>query len=159
MEQFFATMISFMFYFVIYFIFFIAALIVAAIIGGVPVLMKNDTTGHAKYIRPRVSFTYLFFGFWVPLFRGHWKSFGITLVLEILTAGFGRIIYAFFINKSYIKFLENKGYQQIVVTYNVESTVINSDGTTTTTTTTSETFEGNVEEVTINLSKDEDIVG
>ncbi len=158
MEQFFATILSMMMYFVIYFIFFIAALIVAAIIGGVPVLMKNDTTGHAKYVRPRVSFTYLFFGFWVPLFRGHWVSFLITLVLEIFTVGFGRIIYAFFINKSYIKHLESKGYQQIVVTYNVQSTVINENGSTTTTTT-SQMSDGAVEEVKINLSKDEDIVG
>ncbi len=156
MEQFLATMLSFVVYFVVYFVLFVATLIVAAIIGGVPVLMKNDATGHAKYIRPRVSFTYLFFGFWVPLFRGHWSSFGITLALDIFTAGFGRLIYCFFINKSYIKHLENKGYQQIVVTYNVQSTVVNSDGTTTTTTT--QTTEGGVEEVVVNLSKDEDIV-
>ncbi len=159
MDQFIATILSMTIYFVLYFIFFIAALIVAAIIGGVPVLMKNDTTGQAKYIRPRVSFTYLFFGSWVPLFRGHWKSFGISLLIEILTAGMGRVIYAFFINKSYVKYLEEKGYSQIVVTYNVQSTVVNSDGTTTTTTTTSENAEASVVEVKSTTVDESEIVG
>ncbi len=151
-----STMIGMVFYFIIYLVFLVATLIVATIIGGVPVLMKNDTTGHAKYLRPRVSFTYIFFGCWVPLFRGHWSSFGITLLLDIVTAGYGRLIYAFFINKSYIKFLEAKGYEQVVVTYNVQSTVVNSDGTTTTTT--SETVESTVVEVNT-TNEDENIVG
>ncbi len=150
-----AFLLSWILYLIVYLVFFVATLIVATIIGGVPVLMKNDATGHAKYLRPRVSFTYIFFGFWVPLFRGHWSSFGLTLLIDIVTVGWGRLIYAFFINKTYIKFLEARGYEQIVVTYNVQSTVMNADGSTTTTT---NTTDGSVVQVKTSTNND-DIVG
>ncbi len=157
--EFVGLLFNFVMYFVVYCIAFVATLIVGAIIGGVPVLMKNDTTGHAKYVRPRISFTYLFFGSFVPLFRAHWSSFGICLILDIVSFGFGKLIYAFFINKTYINHLENKGYEKIVVTYNVQSTVVNSTtGETTTENTTYQNEEGKVNIIKPTEVHEEDIV-
>ncbi len=105
--------INFFVFFVIYFIIFVLVLIFALVIGGAPIALQNKSTGHTKVLRPRFSFTYYFFGAWTPLFRGHWISFAIALVIDIFTIGIGRLVYAFFINKYYIEFLKEKGYEVI----------------------------------------------
>ncbi len=105
--------INFFVFFVIYFIIFVLVLIFALVLGGAPIALQNKSTGHTKVLRPRFSFTYYFFGAWTPLFRGHWISFAIALVIDIFTIGIGRLVYAFFINKYYIQYLKEKGYEVI----------------------------------------------
>lgn len=54
------------------------------------------------------SWTTLFFGFLVPLFRGDWLWLIIMLILGIFTYGIANIILAFLYNKFYTnKLLEN----------------------------------------------------
>ncbi|MFV0519278.1 MAG: hypothetical protein ACK5LY_03285 [Lachnospirales bacterium] len=108
-----AIMAQFFIFFIFYFVVFILVLIFALVIGGAPIALQNKATGHTKVLRPRFSFTYYFFGFWTPLIRGHWVSFFIALVIDIFTFAIGRLIYAFFINKAYIKHLQENGYEVI----------------------------------------------
>ncbi|MFV0441411.1 MAG: hypothetical protein ACK5LV_09005 [Lachnospirales bacterium] len=108
-----AFMAEFFIFFIIYFIFYIFVCIFALFIGGVPRIYQNKSTGHSKVLRPRFSFTYYFFGFWTPLIRKHWISFAIAFVIDFFTVGIGRIIYAFIINKTYINFLLENGYELV----------------------------------------------
>ena len=57
------------------------------------------------------SWTVLFFGFLVPLFRGDWKSMFLLLLLQVLSCNIAGIISAFMYNKIYTrKLLEEEGY-------------------------------------------------
>lgn len=49
------------------------------------------------------SWTVLFFGFLVPLFRGDWKWTAIMLACSLLTVGLANIIFAFTYNKAYTR--------------------------------------------------------
>lgn len=54
------------------------------------------------------SWTTLFFGFFVPLFRGDWLWLLIMLTLGIITSGISNIVLAFLYNDFYTtKLLEN----------------------------------------------------
>lgn len=47
--------------------------------------LKSDKTGVIKQVKAGASWTALFFGAWVPIFRGDWKFailFGIIQLLE-----------------------------------------------------------------------------
>lgn len=108
-----AFLAEFFIFFVYYFVLYVFILIFALVIGGIPIALHNKTTNHTKVLRPRFSFTYYFFGFFTPLVRRHWSSFAIALVLDVFTLTIGRLIYAFFINKTYIKHLKENGYEVI----------------------------------------------
>jgi hypothetical protein len=77
------------------------------------ILMKNDQTGVVKQGFYGFSWTYLFFGFWVPLFRGNIGMFGLHFLLAIVsvyTLWIPQIIMAFFFNKFYTIDLIERGY-------------------------------------------------
>ena len=77
------------------------------------VLMKNSKTGILKEGFYGFSWTYLFFGFWVPLCRGNMSMFGLHFLLalvSIYTLGIPQIIMAFFFNKLYTIDLIERGY-------------------------------------------------
>ncbi len=57
------------------------------------------------------SWTYLFFGWWVPLFRGEVGIALIHAVLWIFTFGTWQIIMAFLYNKQYMIRMLEKGYE------------------------------------------------
>ena len=62
------------------------------------------------------SWTTLFFGFFVPLFRRDFKMFAIMALICIISYKFSifnwcMLIFPFFYNKMYIKDLLNKGYE------------------------------------------------
>lgn len=61
------------------------------------------------------SWSMFMFGFFVPLFRNKGRvGFAIgLLILQIVTAGWGALIWAFFYNKQYIKNLLTEGYEPI----------------------------------------------
>lgn len=78
------------------------------------VLMKHPKTGVRKQGFFGFSWTYLFFGALVPLFRGHFPLAGIHLVVGIVSAfmlGIPQIILAFFFNKFYTLRLIEDGYE------------------------------------------------
>ncbi len=82
------------------------------------VRMNNKETGDLKRCKVGVSWTSLFFGWIVPLFRGDWVWFATMLLTTLVfgslssgVAGFMVNIVMFIIyNKYYIQGLGKKGY-------------------------------------------------
>jgi hypothetical protein len=72
--------------------------------------LNHVTTGEVKTVPTGFSWTTLFFGFFVPLFRGDILWAAIMLIVGIVTAGISVIIFPFFYNKVYIDSLLKKGY-------------------------------------------------
>jgi hypothetical protein len=77
--------------------------------------MRNPNTGIVKQGYYGFSWTYLFFGFWVPLFRGHYQMamihfaiwlFGVITLMWLPI----QILMAFFFNKFYTLRLIEDGY-------------------------------------------------
>jgi hypothetical protein len=74
-------------------------------------LLKHPNSGLVKEVPTSFSWTTLFFGGFVPLFRG-WYGYGIVCMLvSIFSMGLSNLVYPFFINKHYIQFLLEKGYK------------------------------------------------
>ena len=77
------------------------------------VQMKHPVTGIRKQGYFGFSWTYMFFGFFVPLLRGHYPMAGIHFVISLisfLTIWLPTIILAFFFNKFYTIRLLEDGY-------------------------------------------------
>ena len=72
--------------------------------------MKNEI-GKVKIVKEGFSWTMLFFGIFVPLYRGDWKWFLIILIANIFTYGWASVVFAFIYNKIYINDLLEKGYK------------------------------------------------
>ena len=72
---------------------------------------ENKKTNQFKLAPVGYSWTNLFFGFFVPLFRGDWKWAIIFLIVGIVTWGFGSIITSFFFNKLYASDLMKAGFK------------------------------------------------
>lgn len=77
------------------------------------ITLKNKNNGLTKTVPIGFSWTLLFFGIFVPLFRGDIKWFIITLILAIVTFGIGWLFIPFFYNKKYIIDLIEKGYEPV----------------------------------------------
>jgi len=75
------------------------------------VLLKNTNSGMLKVGRYGFSWTYLFFGWWVPLFRGEIGISLLHLIATICTLGIWQIIFAFMYNKQHITRLLESGYK------------------------------------------------
>lgn len=71
--------------------------------------MKSPV-GIIKQVKLGFSWTMLFFGIFVPLFRGDFKWFLITLLASLVTCGFAWLVFPFIYNKIYIKELIEKGW-------------------------------------------------
>jgi hypothetical protein len=82
------------------------------------VILKHDS-GLTKEVKKGFSWTFFFFGLFVPLIRGDLKWAAIMFALQLLTATFTfgigafvvSLIFAFTYNKIYIKDLLEKGYK------------------------------------------------
>ncbi len=93
------------------------------------VILKHES-GLVKEVKKGFSWTFFFFGLFVPLIRGDLKWAIIMLLLQALagafTFGIGALvvslIFAFIYNKIYIKGLLEKGYRP---TEEFEETVTN----------------------------------
>jgi len=77
------------------------------------VLLENKEFGVTKEVPFLFSWTMFLFGFWIPLFRADFIWSILSLILSLITGGFGTMILAFFYNKMYIKDLLSKGYDPI----------------------------------------------
>lgn len=73
-------------------------------------ILKNNATGQELTVPEGFSFTVLFFGVFVPLFRADIFGTLIMALAAMLTAGFSWFIFPFFYNKMYIDSLIKKGY-------------------------------------------------
>ena len=90
------------------------ALVVLWIAGifmkGQQYFLYQPTTGQSQKVKEGYSYPYAFFGPFVPLFLGHVPGFFLTLVIEVVTLGFGRLVLTFLYNGMYSKWLKKKGY-------------------------------------------------
>lgn len=75
------------------------------------IYFKNPHTGQVKEAPVGFSWTVFFFGFFPPLFRGHWGGFAILLLSAIITVGLSNLIFMFIYNKMYIKHLISEGFK------------------------------------------------
>jgi hypothetical protein len=73
--------------------------------------MKNTQTGMFKKGFVGYSWTYLFFGCFVPLVRGELSIFLIHFVITFFTFGIWQIVFSFMYNKSYTTRLMDQGYK------------------------------------------------
>jgi hypothetical protein len=74
-------------------------------------LAHPNIPGSVKVAPVGFSWTSLFFGFFVPFFRGDWLWGLIWLVIECFIWGFAMIIMAFAYNKMYINRLIKEGWR------------------------------------------------
>lgn len=73
-------------------------------------IMKNSV-GQVKIVKEGFSWTMLFFGALVPLFRGDLKWFVISLIAGLCTFGLSWLVLPFIYNKYYIEDLIKNGYK------------------------------------------------
>lgn len=75
------------------------------------IYFENPHNGNVREAPVGFSWTVFFFGFFPPLFRGHWAGFAILLLAALLTAGLSGLIFMFIYNKMYLKYLISNGYK------------------------------------------------
>ena len=75
------------------------------------VMMKNESNGLIRKGFFGFSWTYLFFGGLVPLFRGEVGIGALHILLSICTFGISNIIFCFLYNKQFTQRLLEKGFK------------------------------------------------
>ncbi len=75
------------------------------------VVMKNPQNGLLKKGFFGFSWTYFFFGWFVPLFRGELGVAALHLLFSFLTFGLWQIIFCFLYNKQYTSRLIADGFR------------------------------------------------
>ena len=74
------------------------------------IIRLEDTAGQLRTAKVGFSWTVLFFGFCVPIFRGDAKWAVIMFFASVLTVWIANIILSFTYNGTYIRDLLSKGY-------------------------------------------------
>ena len=74
------------------------------------VLLKHPATGLTTKGYVGFSWTYLFFGFFVPLFRGELSVAALHCLFSMLTFGIWQLFACFLYNKQYMVRMIEKGY-------------------------------------------------
>lgn len=99
---------------------FAASLVVFGVLLGIGFLLKGErftmyqeATGKTIEVKRGFSFTYFFFGPFVPLFRGHIGGFFLSLFIELFTCGLARLILLFCYNGMYINWLAKNGFRRL----------------------------------------------
>ena len=72
--------------------------------------LKNKD-GVTKEVKKGFSWTTLLFGSFVPLVRGDWFYFFISIVAAMLTFGISWLVFPFIYNRLYLERLLSKGYE------------------------------------------------
>jgi hypothetical protein len=75
------------------------------------VMLVNPNSGLTKKGRYGYSWTYLFFGWWVPLFRGEIGIALLHLIATVCTFGIWQIVFSFMYNRQYMTRLLDAGYK------------------------------------------------
>ena len=73
-------------------------------------IVLKHPSGLRKTVKQGFSWTMLFFGVLVPLFRGDLKWFLMSCILAICTCGLSWLILPFIYNKMYLEDLLVKGW-------------------------------------------------
>ncbi len=73
-------------------------------------MLQHPVNGLIKKGYFGFSWTYLFFGWWVPLIRGELGIAVLHLVITLFTFGFWQLIVSFLYNKQYMTRMLEKGY-------------------------------------------------
>lgn len=74
------------------------------------VFIQNQTNGLTKKGYFGFSWTYLFFGGLVPVFRGEIGIGCLHIILSFLTFGISNVIFCFLYNKQFMTRMLEKGY-------------------------------------------------
>ena len=74
------------------------------------VIIQNPINGLTKEGYFGFSWTYLFFGGFVPLFRGEIGIGCLHILLSFVTCGISNVIFCFLYNKQYMTRMLEKGY-------------------------------------------------
>jgi hypothetical protein len=74
------------------------------------VMMLNPKSGLTKKGLYGYSWTYLFFGWWVPLFRGEIGIALLHLIATVCTLGIWQLVFSFMYNRQYMTRLLENGY-------------------------------------------------
>ena len=74
------------------------------------VIIQHPTNGLTKTGYFGYSWTYLFFGWFVPLIRGELGVAALHLLFTMVTLGFWQLIVSFLYNKHYMTRMLEKGY-------------------------------------------------
>lgn len=75
------------------------------------VMMKNNENGVRRKGFYGFSWTYLFFGWFVPLIRGELGVAVLHFFLAIFSCGIAQLIFCFLYNKQFTQRLLEKGYR------------------------------------------------
>jgi hypothetical protein len=74
------------------------------------VIIQNPKNGLTRMGYFGFSWTYLLFGWWVPLIRGELGVAALHLIFTLITFGVWQFIVAFLYNKQYMIRMLEKGY-------------------------------------------------
>jgi hypothetical protein len=74
------------------------------------VIIQHPVNGLTRNGYYGFSWTYLFFGWLVPLFRGELGVAALHLLFTLFTFGFWQLIVSFLYNKQYMTRMLEKGY-------------------------------------------------
>jgi len=74
------------------------------------ILIKHSSSGMIKTGLYGFSWTYLFFGWFVPLFRGELGVGALHLLFTFCTFGFWQLIVSFLYNKQYMTRMLSNGW-------------------------------------------------
>lgn len=74
------------------------------------IIRLEDVTGQLRTAKVGFSWTVLFFGFCVPIYRGDAKWAVIMFIANVFTLWLANLILSFTYNETYIRDLLTKGY-------------------------------------------------
>lgn len=74
------------------------------------VMLQHPPTGLIRSGYYGFSWTYLFFGWWVPLFRGELGVAALHLLFTLFSFGLWQLIVAFLYNRQFMIRMLEKGY-------------------------------------------------
>jgi hypothetical protein len=92
------------------FLFFGPALLGIFVFRQKPIRLKHKESGVTKIGRLGWSWTYLYFGFLVPVFRGELTIAALHIVIAIFTFGLSKIVFSFLYNKQHMTRLLANGW-------------------------------------------------
>ena len=77
------------------------------------ILIKHNKSGVIKYGKYGFSWTYLFFGFFIPLYRGELGVGVLHIIFSMLTLGLSNLIFAFIYNKQFMLRMLTTGWELV----------------------------------------------